>query len=292
MVGIVFIIIMVGFIEGYLIWYIEMLDIIWGLFIFLCFVFVLLYFVWYFCIKVWIGFNQLVCDICLILDVKFDLLFMKIWFVGELFIDLFVFYKWYFGIFLVGSLVSVFLFIVFVFLLGNVLFEDCFSFLLGIYFGVENIGQFFNNFVVFLIFFVYVLSFFFIGFLVFRKFGQEECFDYRRLFGIVFINFMLFMGVLMALLYINDWYIIFLVVFFVVVFVIWGYCSYWEGCNFLFVFSKSLFLWSFSFSWVFSFLFMLLLVGLLFYFLVNMVLAWFFVDLVIWVVLFDQAGMD
>lgn len=140
MVGIVFIIIMVGFIEGYLIWYIEMLDVIWGFFIILCFVFVLLYFVWYFCIKVWIGFNYLVCDMCFILDVKLDLFFIKIWFVGELFIDLVVVYKCYFGIFLMGSVVSVFLFIVFVFLLGNVLFEDCFSFLLGIYLGLENMG--------------------------------------------------------------------------------------------------------------------------------------------------------
>ena len=100
------------------------------------------------------------------------------------------------------------------------------------------------------------------------------------------------MGALTALLYTNDWYTIFLVVLFAVVPAIWGYCSYREGRNSLSAFSKSLSLWSPSFSRVFSLSFTLLLVGLLFYSLVNTVLAWFFVDLVTWVVSLDQAGMD
>jgi uncharacterized membrane protein SpoIIM required for sporulation len=292
MVGIAPIIIMAGFIEGYLTRHTETPDIIRGLFILLCLAFVLLYFVWYPRIKARIGFNQPVRDTRLTPDAKLDLSFTKIRSAGELFTDLFVLYKRYFGAFLMGSVASALLFIAFAFLPGNALPEDRFRFPPGIYLGVENIGQFFNNPGATLIPFAHVLNFSFIGLLVFRKLGQEERSDYKRSPGIAFINLMPPMGALTALLYTNDWYTIFLVVLFAVVPAVWGYCSYREGRNSLSAFSKSLSLWSPNFSRVFSLSFTLLLVGLLFYSLVNTVLAWFFLDLVTWVVSLDQAGMD
>jgi hypothetical protein len=292
MVGIAPIIIMAGFIEGYLTRHTETPDAIRGLFIILCLAFVLLYFVWYPRIKARIGFNHPVRDTRLTPDAKLDLSFTKIRSAGELFTDLAVVYKRHFGTFLMGSVASALLFIAFAFLPGNALPEDRFSFPPGIYLGLENMGQFFNNPGAPLIPFAHVLSFSFIGLLVFRKLGQEERPDYKRAPGIAFINLMPPMGALTALLYTNDWYTVFLVVLFAVVPAVWGYCSYREGRNSLSAFSKSLSLWSPNFSRVFSLSFTLLLVGLLFYSLVNTVLAWFFLDLVTWVVSLDQAGMD
>ncbi|MBV6652634.1 MAG: hypothetical protein KI786_02705, partial [Mameliella sp.] len=73
---------------------------------------------------------------------------------------------------------------------------------------------------------------------------------------------------------------------------IWGYCSYREGLNSLAAFSNSISLWSPNFSRVFSLSFILLLIGAIFYSLVNTMLVWFFFDLVSWVVQLDEGGME
>jgi uncharacterized membrane protein SpoIIM required for sporulation len=292
MVGIAPIIIMAGFIEGYLTRHTETPDVIRGLFIFLCLAFVLLYFVWYPRIRARIGFKQPVRDTRLTPNARLELSFTKIRSSGALFTDLFVVYKRYFGAFLFTSILAALLFTSFAFLPGQSLPEDRFSFPSGVFLGLENLSQFFNNPAAPLIPFAHVLSLSMLGLVVFRKLAQEERPDYKRSIGIAFINLMPPMGALTALLYTNDWYTVFLVVLFVTVPVVWGYCSYRDGQNSLAAFSKSLALWSPNFSRIFSLSFVLMLIGVLFYSLVNTVLAWFFLDLVTWVVQLDEASMN
>ena len=292
MVGIAPIIVMAGFIEGYLTRHTETPDAIRGLFIFLCLAFVLLYFVWYPRIRARIGFEQPLRDTRLAPDARLELSFAKIRSSGELFTDLFVVYKRHFGPILLTGILGALLFTAFAFLPGQALPEDRFRFPSGVFLGLENLGQFFNNPAAPLIPFAHVLSLSLLSLVVFRKLSQEERPGYKRPAAITFINLMPPMGALTALLYSNDWYTIFLLLLFVAVPAVWGYCGYRDGYNSLAAFSKSLSLWSPNFSRVFGLSFMLLLTGVLFYSLVNTVLAWFFLDLVTWVVQLDEAGMD
>lgn len=292
MVGIAPIIIMAGFIEGYLTRHTDTPDIIRGLFIFLCLSFVLLYFVWYPRVKARIGFYKPLRDTRLTPDQALKLSFHKIRSAGAIFTDLFILYKRHYGLFLRVTALAALVFIAFSFLPGNALPGDRFQFPPGVFLGLETIGQMFNNPLAPLIPFAHVLGLSFIGVWVFRKLGQEERPDYKRHFGIAFINLMPPMGALVALLYTNDWYTIFLVILLLVVPAIWGYCSYREGLNSLAAFSNSISLWSPNFSRIFSLSFILLLIGAIFYSLVNTMLVWFFFDLVSWVVQLDEGGME
>ncbi|MEQ8706208.1 MAG: stage II sporulation protein M [Phaeodactylibacter sp.] len=291
MVGIAPIIILAGFIEGYLTRHTETPDAVRALFILLCLSFVLLYFVWYPRIKARVGFDQPVRDTRLTPDARSELSFTKIRSAGELFTDLFVVYKRHFGVILLTTAGAALLFTAFAFLPGDALPEDRFRFPSGVFLGLGHLAQFFNNPFAPLIPFAHVLNLSVIALLVFRKLAQEERPGYKRSVGIAFINLMPPMGALTALLYTNDWYTVFLSVLFIVIPAVWGYCSYREGLNSLAAFSKSLSLWSANFSRIFSLSLMLMLIGLLFYSLVNTVLAWFFLDLVTWVVQLDEAGM-
>lgn len=292
MVGIAPLILMAGFIEGYLTRYTETPDIIRGLFIVLCLAFVLLYFVWYPRIKARIGFSQPVRDTRLAPEAGQQFSFTRIRSSGMLFTDLFSIFKRHFGALFLASIAAALLFTAFAFLPGQAPPTERFSFPSGVFLGLESLSQFFNNPAAPLIPFAHVLGFSLVALVVFRKLGREERPDYSRPAGIAFINLMPPMGALAALLYTNDWYTVFLVALFVVLPAVWGFCSYRDGYNSLLAFSKSLLLWSPNFSRVFSLSFTLLLTGILFYSLVNTVLAWFFLDLVTWVVRLDQAGMD
>ena len=93
MFGIAPIIVLAGFIEGYLTRYTETPDIIRGIFIFICFAFVVGYFVIYPVMKARKGFVKPVRDTELPPDDMQNMSFDRIKTSGEIFADIFVFYK-------------------------------------------------------------------------------------------------------------------------------------------------------------------------------------------------------
>ncbi len=292
MVGIAPIIILAGFIEGYLTRHTETPDIIRGMFILLCLAFVLLYFVWYPRLKAQIGFNTPIRDTRLVPDHLQDLPFYKIRSSGELFSDLFVLYKRHFGAFALSAMAAALLFTGLAFLPGDLPPTGRFRYPSGLLLGVENIGQFFNNPGAPMIPFAHVLGLSLLALIVFRSMSREENPAYKRAPLLAFINLMPPMGALAAVLFTNDWYTLFLLVMLIAVPGVWGYCSYRENRSSLAAFSRSLSLWSPNFSRIFSLSLILVLVGLLFYSLINTVLAWFFLDLVSWVVQLEEGRME
>ena len=93
MVGIAPLIIMAGFFEGYLTRHTDTPDIVRGLFILTCLAFVLVYFVWYPWIKAKRGFDTEIRDTKVAPDRQQKINFKQIKPSGQIFADIFIFYK-------------------------------------------------------------------------------------------------------------------------------------------------------------------------------------------------------
>ena len=109
MIGIAPIILMAGFIEGYLTRYTETPDAVRLAFILICLAFVLIYFVWYPWYKAKRGFDSDVLKTSVTPERQRDINFIEMKSLGQLFSEVFLFLKKYFRtIFLTTTLASVF----------------------------------------------------------------------------------------------------------------------------------------------------------------------------------------
>ncbi len=110
MIGIAPIIIMAGFIEGYLTRHTDTPNIVRGLFIFVCLAFILIYFVWYPYIRAKAGFTYMISDAKIPPDKAQAIDFTRVKSSGEIFAEMFTFYKKHFSKIILLSLLNALIF--------------------------------------------------------------------------------------------------------------------------------------------------------------------------------------
>ncbi|MEL6924594.1 MAG: stage II sporulation protein M [Bacteroidota bacterium] len=146
MLGITPIIIMAGFIEGYLTRYTETPDIISAAFIFICLAFVLFYFVWYPWRKSKTGFRSRIKDAELPAEASQQIQYTGIKSTGEIFADVFSFFKKYLRQLSLGAMLASALFCALCYGLAETDYpESLFGFSRGLFFTPGSLPQFFSH---------------------------------------------------------------------------------------------------------------------------------------------------
>jgi len=283
MIGIVPIFVLAGFIEGYLTRYTETPDLLRAAFILVCLLFVVLYFVAYPRLKAQIGFEAPLREPRLPPDREQRLRFDQILSSGEIFSDVFVFLKKHIGSIALSAAGGGLLFLVLVFLPGATEWGGRFRFPAGALSGIGQIDQFFQNDRAPFVPLANTLAFALVSLVVFRRLQSEE--QGRARAGILAYLKLLFpAGALAYLLYFNGWFTPFVLIAFLVFPALWGYISLRERRNPFASGSRAVALYFPNFSRGFSLSLIFLLVGLLFFSLVNTTLAWFYLDLFSWII--------
>lgn len=145
MLGITPIIMLAGFIESYLTRYTETPDIVRGLFILVSFLFVIGYFVIYPMMKAKAGFKNPIKDTELPPNNNQSIDFSRIKSSGEIFADIFIYYKKYFKSISMLAFVGALFYSLTVFLFSGYQPEDLFYFPSHLLGSVLSLGQFFQH---------------------------------------------------------------------------------------------------------------------------------------------------
>lgn len=282
MVGIAPIIFLAGFIEGYLTRHTQAPDALRLLFILACLAFVLLYFVWYPRVKAAVGFAYPVRDSRLVPQREQRLTFDGIRSSGELFTDVFAFYKRHLGAITMVGAVSALVYVALAFLPVGEVAESRFFHPNGAWAAIGELGQFFRNPSAPLVLLANALGFALTAAVVLSRLSREE--RRPRPLWLSFAWQLLPMSALAGLLYTSDWYTSLLLIVAMLVPVLWGYIVLRERANPFSALGRAFSLWLPNFSRTFSLSLTTLLIGLLFYGLANSLLAWFFLETLTWVV--------
>lgn len=294
MIGIVPIIILAGIIEGYLTRHTETPDVVRGAFILSCLAFVLTYFVWYPRHKARRGFAAPARETRLTASRKQRIDFRSIRNAGELFSDVLVFYKMRFGRIALTAFCTTAIYSLVAFFTGTGSPSERFYFPAELFGTAGKIGQFFVNEKIPLLPLANVLVMSILAYVVFyslaRLDGSPQPGRGQRLIG--FLKVMVAMAGLELILWGNGSYTPFLLMGVIALPLLWGYVSLREETNAITALGRALALLGQGYSKAFGLFAILLIVGFLFFTLADTALAWFFLDLVTWVVNLGEPAMS
>ena len=294
MIGIVPIIILAGIIEGYLTRHTDTPNVVRGAFILSCLVFVLTYFVWYPRFKARKGFAAPVRDTKIPPSREQRINFHSIKSSGEIFSEVFIFYKRYLGRIALVALGTTVIYMAIAFLTGAGSPAERFDFPNETFGTLSVIGQFFVNEKVPLLPLANLLGMSILAYVVFRTLAQEEragpISSGQHLMG--FLQVTVAMAGLELLLWTNDWYTPFLLLGIIAIPILWGYASLREESNAVTAFGRAFALIGQGYSITFSLFAILMVVAFLVFNLADSALAWFYLDLVTWVVHLSESAMN
>ena len=292
MIGIVPIFFMAGFIEGYLTRHTDAPALVRAGFILACLAFVLLYFVWYPRRKARAGFREPIRDTHINADTGQWINFSQIKSSGEIFSEVFVFFRKNSGRIVLAALITALLYTAAVFLSGTGLPADQFVFVNRTLSTATALSQFFINETVPLLPLINTVCFSILSYFIFRNLilEEQERLNDNPLVG--FLKMLIPMGAMQLLILTNDWYTVFLALGLLPVPVLWAYAGLREGINPISALFRGSSLLSQSYSKAFGLFLILMLVGLLAFSLADSMLAWFYLDLVTWVVLLEESAMQ
>lgn len=294
MIGITPIIITAGFIEGYLTRHTDTPMAVRGLFILACLLLVLVYFVWYPVIKARLGFRETGPETRLPPDREQRLDFQAIRTSGEIFSDLFVFYKKYF--IRIGRVVlaTTTAYTSLAFLTVSSAPSDLFLYPDQLFGSLSVIEQFFINeeqpllpFINVMIYAVLLTAVY--GFLI-RESSDGQAVPPRRWVG-RYLSALLGAGLLQLILMSNDWYTLFLIVLLFPIPLIWVFVMLREGRDPLRAADRTAFLLIQHYNRALGLFFIILWVSLLFFAITDTTLLWFFLEIVTWVVYLPEQEM-
>jgi len=300
MIGIAPVIILAGFIEGYLTRYTGTPDLVRGLFILLCLSFILFYYVWYPRSLAKKGFSAPINDTKLPPDNLQKISFERIKSSGEIFADIFLFYKK--NIRGIGSTIlgGVALFCATTFLSANGNPTEVFNYPQEFLGMIGEMHQFFVNEYVPLMPLINILIYSLITLVTFVFLGRaakdyatsgiekEDATFYLFSFGkIAFI-----IGLLQGAFMLNAWYIPILFIFVGPLFFLWAFVAYFENINVFSAFSRMTGLISNNYGRVLGLFFLLTVIGTLFYSIMDTTLIWFYFDFIGWNFSLDQESMN
>jgi uncharacterized membrane protein SpoIIM required for sporulation len=295
MVGIAPIIIMAGFIEGYLTRHTDTPDIIRGLFIAVCLIFVLVYFVWYPWYLARRGFPGSSAVHSMTPNPERHIDFSSVKSSGEIFADLFVIYRKYFGRLFLIALGSTILFTSLVFILGSTPIEERFYYPTMLWDMIHAKRLFFVNEQVPLLGLINAIVFTLIAYTAFRFIRSEEQPDKvvsRKQLLLGLVNVLVPMAVLQLVLQTDSWYTPYLTLGVLPLVCLWAYAGVKEQLLLPGALIRAFALAREAAGTVFGLFAILLILGFLFTALADTALASLFIDMLTWVVHLEGAAMD
>ncbi len=297
MFGIAPIIIMAGFIEGYLTRYTETPDIVSAIFIFLCLAFVIGYFIIYPVMKARRGFAKPIKDTELPPDNTQKISFDRIKTSGEIFADIFVFYKKILREIMLLALGAGLVFCAFSYVTSIEDIDRLFSHPTQLFGALTVIRQYFVNDALpflpianFLIF--TTVAFVPLTYLV--KFPDPQKYAEKKwtFYAINYLK-MLFPATLISLIIMTGaWYTFLLFTFIAPIIYLWMFVNYWEEINIFQGLGKTFSLISGNFGVLIGLYVLLVLIGILFYGFMDTTFLWFFFDMIGWNLSLEQNTMD
>jgi uncharacterized membrane protein SpoIIM required for sporulation len=295
MIGISPIIVMAGFIEGYLTRHTDTSPLVRGAFIAVCLLFVLGYFVWYPRYKARRADAKRFTDTGINPSRTQFVIWNKVKSSGEILSDIFVLYKRYLSTMVWTAAMASLLFCVFAFLPGDTDFSARFLFPMATSDLIRSKQLFFVNANVPYLWLANSLIWGGMALVVFRLLWQEEepdlSFNRKRwLMGA--INVILPMLCLHLVLLTNDWYTIFLAFGLFPVVCLWAYASLREQLLLPQALGGAFSLIKEGLGTSFGLYSIVLTLGFLFSMMGDTALANLFLDLVTWVVHFEEPEMS
>ncbi len=294
MIGITPIIITAGFIEGYLTRHTDTPDSVRGLFILVCLIFVLTYFVWYPYFKSRKGFKASSHDNRTLPDRIEQIDFTAVKSPGEIFADVFVFFRKQAGSLIFISFICSALYCIATFLLSDYKPAELFYFPNQLFGTLSVMKQFFANDKQPYLYYIHSLLFAALILAITPKIIQESKANWKyswRESGIAAMKVLFSVGLLMLITQIDSYYALTFAVCLLPGVLIWAHITQEEKANLIKSTNRLFFLLSQSIGRTLSLLAILLLVGLLFFAITDSVLLWFYLDLVSWLVNVSEDNM-
>ncbi len=297
MFGIAPIIILAGFIEGYLTRYTETPDFIRGLFIFACLAFVIGYFVIYPVMKARQGFKQPVRDTELPPDDKQNINFDRVKSPGEIFSDIFVFYKKVLREVLLAASAAGILFCIFAYFTAQEELDRLFSHPNELFGALSVVDQYFyKDSLPFLpianVLLLTVVVFVPLTYLI--KLADRQRFVEKNwtFYTLNYLKMLIPISLTSLIVMTGSWYTFLLFTFLTPLLFLWAFVNYFEEVNIFQGLGKTFSLISGNFGILIGLYILLVLIGILFYAFIDTVLLWFFFDMIGWNLSLEQTAMD
>lgn len=294
MIGIVPIIIMAGILEGYMTRHTETPDFIRGVFIFICLLFVITYFVWYPQIKVRYMSSKPLPDAKIPPDRVQPIDFKNIKSSGEVFGEVFNFYRTHLVFITLLSLALAFLFTGAAFLFSNGKPASKFFFADG-RFGIFNgLHQFFNIEEVGFLTTLHLFTFTVLITSIFnrlRRLSNPELETDRATLVTNYLKALVPVLILVFFCCIQRWFSMWLLLAALPFLLTWIYIMQTEE-EYLFTgFSNTYILFSGNIGRAAGLLFVLFLIGMLLFLITDEGILWFYLKLVTWIIPLSEAQM-
>jgi len=291
MIGIVPIIIMAGIIEGYLTRHTETPDVVRGAFILLCLLFVLTYFVWYPYTKSRQPLVKPLPDAKIPPDNIQRINFTNIKSSGEIFGNIFLFYRNHFGKIATVAALTALLFsgMVVVFTIGKP--AESFQFPAGLLGMFRGLPAFFDFGKVFYLPFVHLITFTILITRIFSWLQKESNPDERSNFWASYFKTMVCVAPLVLILAIKQWYTLYLFLAVLPLALTWAHAAQVENENNWTAIGRTFSLLRGNVGRAAGLVLVLFLVGMLFFFITDTILLWFYLDLVSWIIPLEEAQM-
>lgn len=295
MLSITPIIILAGFIEGYLTRYTETSDLIRALFILACLTFVLWYFVWYPYYKVRTGVQSKYKDETLPPSTKEEIKLDKVKSSGEIFTDIFIVFRKQGKALLTISAIGALSYCLLVFTLSGMAATDIFYFPNYIFGTIGVIERFLINKPFPGLFIISTLLF--TGITIAIQYYVLKAVDMHKHLSMarsIVLGFKILTGITLMhlIIFTSDWYTIFLFVFLFPLPLLLNFICQKEDKNLLLSSGRTFFLLSKNYGRVLGLFLILLIVSLFFFLIVDTGLIQFFFNYISWIVYFEQGIMD
>ncbi|HMQ49947.1 MAG TPA: stage II sporulation protein M [Saprospiraceae bacterium] len=295
MIGITPVIIMAGFIEGYLTRHTDTPDVVRGLFIGLCLLFVLFYFVWLPWLKSRRGFDHAISETTLSADKSQWIRFQEINSSGEIFSQVFILYSKYLSSIAGVSFISSGVFVLGILLTGTGAISDWFYFPNQMFGTIQVFDQFFINdslpFLAIINALAYALTCFWVYRLLLRENGSHLSANWFSQM-IPFFKILVVIACFHLMIFVNgqnDW--LRLLWLLVPVPLLWGFVMIKEGISLFTGLGRTFFLLSQNISRFLGLYLLLFFSAFLFFLLIDTSLIWFFLDVISWLVHLKEEAM-
>ncbi|HRK82739.1 MAG TPA: stage II sporulation protein M [Saprospiraceae bacterium] len=291
MVGIAPIIILAGFIEGFLTRFTETPDVVRGAFIAACFAFVIFYFVWYPWSKAVKGFTSPVRDAQIPPDSNLLIDMNVIKSNGDIFSETFTLAKKNAGRLFIGSLVVALAYAAVAFPLAGKAPAAVFQFPQGFMAMLYKVSGFFRQADLLFLPLVGIAAMLAWSLIAFRWVDKETGLARKLRFTDILMPLP---GVLLVwlLFFSNDWYTWLLLLFAAQMALLWAYTAYRERMDPIRAIGRMFEVMGGQYGRTLGLSLMMLLVSVLFFAVTDSALLWMYLDVLTWVVNLPEASMQ
>ena len=289
------IIMLAGFFEGYLTRHTETPDFIRAIFILICLIFILTYFVWYPWMLAKKGFEKPLSEVRVPPDKDQFIDFLRIKDVASLFGEVFIFFKKNVGVLLLSAAMVSALFTVMTFALTEEDPVSLFYFPTYLFGTLSVLNKFFSSEVIHYMPWLMWGSIAVITFVTFTLLRKEEQFieKTRRMNHLTnMITAIITAGMIELVLWFNSGFTVILMIFVVPVVLLWYFTAQREQINIFKAFSRMQMILAGNYGKLLGIFNLVFIAGLFFYSLADTALVNFFFQIINWIVHFDQSTMD